>query len=86
MISRDTCRSEMLEALTAYQLHFLACSMGKDGEDLKIVNIDSSFLMSNYCNIGIFIVVDLESFKKSLWFKSVLQCNMVIDNFNNIHK
>ena len=49
----------MLEALTAYQLHFLACSMGKDSGDLKIVNIDSSFLMSNYCNIGIFIAVDL---------------------------
>ena len=54
-----TCQSEMLEALTAYQLHFLACSVGKNGGDLKIVNIDISFLMSNYCNIGIFIVVDL---------------------------
>ena len=59
MISRGTCRSEMLEALTAYQLHFLVCSVGKDGGDLKIVNIDSSFLMSNYCNISIFIAVDL---------------------------
>ena len=49
----------MLEALTAYQLHFLACSMGKDGGDLKIVSIDSSFLMSNYCNIVILIAVNL---------------------------
>ena len=59
MISRGTCQLEMLEALTAYQLHFLACSMGKDSGDLQIVNIDISFVMSNYCNIAIFIAVDL---------------------------
>ena len=59
MISRGTSRWEMLEALRAYQSHFSTCTVGKDGGDLKIVNIDSSFLMSNYCNIGIFIAVDL---------------------------
>ena len=33
----ETCQSEMLEALTAYQLHYLACSMGKEGGDLKML-------------------------------------------------
>ena len=59
MFSRGTCQSEMLEAITAYQLHVLGCSVGKDSGDLKIVNIVISFLMYNYCNIGIFIAVDL---------------------------
>ena len=33
--------------------------MGIDGGDLQIVNIDISFVMSNYCNIAIFIAVEL---------------------------
>ena len=34
-------------------------TMGTDGGDLQIVNIDISFVMSNYCNIAIFIAVEL---------------------------
>ena len=61
--------------------------MGTDGGDLQIVNIDISFVMSNYCNIAIFIAVELLGIlQKSSWFKSFLQCNMAIENFNNIHK
>ena len=33
--------------------------MGTDGGDLQIVKIDISFVMSNYCNIAIFIAVEL---------------------------
>ena len=33
--------------------------MGTDSGDLQIVKIDISFVMSNYCNIAIFIAVEL---------------------------
>ena len=33
--------------------------MDTDDGDLKIVNIDISFVMSKYCNLAIFIAVEL---------------------------
>ena len=59
MSSRGTSRWELYHGLRACQLHFSTYTVGTDGGDLQIVNIDISFVMSNYCNIAIFIAVEL---------------------------
>ena len=45
--------------LNSISVTFFSMQCGQRRGDLKIINIDSSFLMSNYCNIGIFVAVDL---------------------------
>ena len=56
-----------LETSEHEELFVRTYTVGTDGGDLQIVNIDISFVMSNYCNIAIFIAVELLGIRQKVF-------------------